>query len=137
MTAKKTNTPWLETAITAALLYAVATQADAQTGVGNGVDVPDRPVHALRTGQSIDLSQIDPNPAVARRQQVTAFRGSAAPAIGGRGEGSQGEKGFDAEGMKIRSGGKPPVATDLDACMEFEDFDVSLDSLPPRPPMPG
>lgn len=55
--------------------------------------------------------------------------------FGGRGEGSQGEKGFNAEGLKIRSGGKPPVATDLDACMEFEDFDVSLDSLPPRPLM--
>jgi hypothetical protein len=52
--------------------------------------------------------------------------------ISGRGEGSQGEKGF-AEGMKLRCGGKPPVATDLDACMEFEDFDVSLDSLPPWP----
>jgi hypothetical protein len=52
--------------------------------------------------------------------------------ISGRGEGSQGEKGF-AEGMKLRCGGKPPVATDLDACMEFEDFDVSLDSLPPQP----
>lgn len=31
MAAKKTNVPWLETAVTAALLYAVATQADAQT----------------------------------------------------------------------------------------------------------
>jgi hypothetical protein len=53
MTVKKTSAPWLETAIAAALLYGVATHADAQTGVGNGVNAPNRSIYALTSDQAI------------------------------------------------------------------------------------
>lgn len=53
MTVKKPGAPWLETVIAAALLYGVATHADAQTGVGNGVNLPNRSIYALTSDQAI------------------------------------------------------------------------------------
>lgn len=76
MTAKKTNVPWLETAITAVLLYAVATQADAQTGVANGVNLPNRSIYALTTDQAIYM--LEPG-----AQQYTRLGRAETPQDGG------------------------------------------------------
>jgi hypothetical protein len=61
MNVKRTTAPWLETVVTAALLYGVATQADAQAdaqadvqaGVSSGVNLQSRAVHALTTERPV------------------------------------------------------------------------------------